>query len=295
MRIAANGIHLEVEVFGPESAPALVLVRGLGSQLVHWPSDLIEGFATKGFRVITFDNRDVGLSDRCPSPDVDADADAILKRIRRGLPLVQAYRLEDMAADVVGLLDALGVEMAHVFGISMGGAIAQILAAKYVHRVTSAIIVMSSARSISDRALSAEQLSWLLARPMTQSQAEEALIKGVASYGSPAFPETEQDIRTIARAEYQRGYDADGINRQFLASYIATDRREVLGDITCPSLVIHGTDDPLTSVEMASEIAARIAGGEFHVVPGMGHDISRSLAPLMVDLTASFFKRRCST
>ncbi|MFC3117728.1 alpha/beta fold hydrolase [Jhaorihella thermophila] len=144
MQIDANGIRLEVELHGPGSGAPIILIRGLGTQLVHWPAALTEGLAARGFRVVIFDNRDVGLSQRCPAPGVPSSADEILEALRRGVPLRPAYTLNDMARDVVGLMDALDIPRAHVFGISMGGAIAQILALDHGARLLTATFVMTA-------------------------------------------------------------------------------------------------------------------------------------------------------
>ncbi|MEZ5715781.1 MAG: alpha/beta fold hydrolase [Paracoccaceae bacterium] len=291
MQITANGISLEVEDHGDTSAPALILIRGLGTQLVHWPANFVQGFVRAGFRCITFDNRDVGLSQRCPAPGVPGDADEITARAIAGEDIAPAYALDDMAADVVGLMDTLGIARAHVFGISMGGAIAKILAMNHADRLLSDTIVMTACRPLLDRGHLAEILPRLLMRPETLEQAQDNWVLGHASYGSPGFPMPEDEIRAEARLAWSRGHDADGVNRQLLATMSAPDRRPLLKRVTTPCMVIHGVDDTLIPVEMGAEIAAHIPGSEYHAIKGMGHIITPLLAPQIVSLVADFARR----
>lgn len=292
MKITANDITLEIEDHGPTNAPAMILVRGLGTQLVHWPENLVQGFVNSGFRTISFDNRDVGLSQRCPAPGVPGDADEITAKIMAGTDIPPAYTLDDMARDVIGLMDACGIERAHVFGISMGGAITQLLALDHGDRLLSATIVMTAARPLLERGRIADMLPRLLARPETLDEAQDNWVAGHASFGSPGFPMAEEDIRAEARLAWSRGADAEGVNRQLLATLDAPDRRPRLGNVTTPCLVIHGTDDTLIPVEMGAEIADHIPGSEFHPIKGMGHIITPLLAPQIVSLVGDFIRRR---
>lgn len=292
MQITANGISLEAHDHGPRDAPALILIRGLGTQLVHWPDNFVQGFVDAGFRTVTFDNRDIGLSQRCPAPGVPGDADTIMARALAGEDIPAAYGLDDMARDVIGLMDALGIDRAHVFGISMGGAIAQILAINHPDRVLTDTIVMTACRPLLDRGHMAEILPRLLAWPETAAQAQDNWVAGHASYGSPGFPMPEADIRAEAALAHARGADAAGINRQLLATMHAADRRPALARVTTPCLVIHGVDDTLIPVDLGAEIAATIPGSEYHAIDGMGHIITPLLAPKIVALVAGFIARR---
>ena len=292
MQITANGITLEVEDHGPRDAPALILIRGLGTQMVHWPENFVSGFVKAGFRTIVFDNRDVGLSQRCPAPGVPGDPDEITARVTAGEEITPAYGLEDMAADVVGLMDALQIDRAHIFGISMGGAIAQVLATNHADRLLSDTIVMTACRPLLDRDHVGAILPRLLARDETLDEAQDNWVAGHASFGSPGYPMPEEDIRAEARLAWSRGADAAGINRQLLATMAATDRRPHLANVTIPCLVIHGTDDTLIPVEMGAEIAAHIPGSEYHALKGMGHIITPSLAPTIVSLVSDFIRRK---
>ncbi|WP_322864920.1 alpha/beta fold hydrolase [Aquicoccus sp. G2-2] len=294
MQIKANGITLEVEDHGDPANPALILVRGLGSQLIHWPANFVEGFVAAGFRCVTFDNRDVGRSQRCPAPGVPAQADDIAARSVAGEDIAPAYTLDDMAADVIGLMDALDIPRAHVFGISMGGAIVQILAINHPDRLLTDTIVMTACRPLLERSHRAELLPRLLVQPETEAQAQDNWVEGHASFGSPGFPMPEVDIRAEARLAWARGGDpdtaADGINRQVLATMAAGDRRAQLADVITPCLVIHGVDDALIPVEFGAEIAAHIPGSTYHPLNGMGHIITPLLAPQIVALVTDFIR-----
>lgn len=223
MQITANGIALEFDAQGPEDGAPLILIRGLGSQMIHWSIALIEALADAVHRVIRFDNRDVGRSQRCPAPGVRATARDILAQAGEGMLPAPAYMLEDMARDVVGLMDALEIERAHVLGISMGGAIAQVLALEHGARLLSATIVMSACRPLAGAA-APDRLSALLARPMDEAAYVEAWVEEHRAHGSPGYPMPEAEIRAEARLAHARGYDAEGINRQLLAVAAAPGR-----------------------------------------------------------------------
>ncbi|MDI3337372.1 alpha/beta fold hydrolase [Defluviimonas aestuarii] len=287
MRIVANGVHLEVEEHGDPDAPALILIRGLGSQIVHWAPELITGLVAAGYRLVTFDNRDVGLSARCPVPGAEGDADAILAYLHAGQVPKPAYVLSDMARDVTGLMDALGIDRAHVFGISMGGAIVQLLACDYADRLLSATIVMSSARL---RGLDLGER--LLSRPAGRADYIEAALAGDREWGSPGFPATESYLRAQAERAYDRGAEAEGVNRQLMAILNTPDRRDALQKVALPCLVIHGEEDTLIPPEEGREIASLIPGAELEVIDGMGHVITPALAPVIVELVERFIAGR---
>ena len=292
MQITANGISLEVEEHGPKDAPTIILIRGLGTQLVHWPANFIQGFVNAGFRTITFDNRDVGLSQRCPAPGVPEDPDQIKKMVEADHDIPPAYSLDDMAQDVVGLMDALSIERAHIFGISMGGAIAQVLALQHADRIITDTIVMTACRPLLERGHRAEIMPRLLAYPETLEQAQDNWVAGHASFGSPGYPMAEDDIRAEARLAWSRGADAAGINRQLLATMAAPDRRPALRGVTTPCMIIHGVDDTLIPLEMGAEIADHIPNSEYHAIKGMGHIITPLLAPGIVSLVSDFIRRQ---
>lgn len=287
MRIEANGIFLECETHGPVDGSPLILVRGLGSQLVHWPEELTDGFAAAGYRVITFDNRDVGLSARCPGPGADGDADVILADLRAGRAPRPAYLLSDMARDVICLMDALGIDRAHVFGISMGGGIVQLLACDHADRLLSAFIVMSSARnrnpSLAER---------LLSYPASREDYITSALQDDQSWGSPGYPAPESYLREQAARAFDRGAEAEGVNRQLLAILNTPDRRDDLRAINLPCLVIHGAEDTLLPSELGREIAALIPQSELDVIAGMGHVITPALSPEIVSRVGRFIRTR---
>ena len=276
MQVTANGIRLEYEVAGPAEGPPLILIRGLGSQMIHWPAELIIGFAQLGYRVVTFDNRDVGLSQRCPAPGVETSADRIIEMLRAGLEPPAAYTLFDMANDVVGLMNVLKIRRAHIFGISMGGGIAQILASDHADRVLSATIVMSAAHFQPDR------IAAVLVQTLDRDAFIDAAVTADRSWGSPGYPLGERTVRAIAAAAFDRGADSDGVNRQALATIAAGDRRPRLGGITVPCLVIHGAADTLIPPEVGREIASMIPGADFEMIDGMGHTITPLLSPRII-------------
>lgn len=293
MQILANGIHLEVEEYGPKDGTPLILIRGQGSQLAHWPDELFRGFAAQGFRTVIFDNRDTGLSQRCPAPDAPGDADAILDLLRAGGALPKAYGIEDMARDVVGLMDALQIDRAHVFGISLGGAVLQQLCIDHSDRLLSATIVMTACRPFMERggndpAAALALAESLLVRPRTEAQYLDDQVAEHANWGSPGFPMPEAEIRAMAARAWSRGVDDQGMNRQVLAAANAADRRPGLQQVSLPCLVIHGTDDTLIPVELGEEIAAHIPNSEYQAITGMGHIITPALSPLIVDMVSDF-------
>jgi len=285
MQITANGIALEVEQHGPHDGPALILIRGLGTQLIHWPDALVQGFAARGYRTVIFDNRDTGLSARWSDAGISADADDILAAIKVGRLPPAAYTLSDMAGDVIGLMDALDIVRADVFGISMGGAIAQILAIEHAARLRTAVIVMS-AGAMKNPAL----LPQLLVRDMGRADFQRAWVQGHADWGSPGYPMPEADIAAEAGRAWDRGADAAGVNRQALAIAHAPDRRDALKRVQLPCLVFHGADDTLIPPDFGFEIATLIPDAALRIIPGMGHVITPALAPIIVDMTDRFLK-----
>ncbi|MBO9478797.1 alpha/beta hydrolase [Shimia sp. R11_0] len=288
MQVTANGIQIEVETYGPKDGVPLVLIRGLGSQMIHWPVAFFEGLAAVGFYVILFDNRDVGLSQRCPKEGVPSSAEAITEAVLAGGSLGAAYTLNDMAQDVVGVMDALSLEKAHVFGMSMGGAIVQLLCLDHAERLLSATIVMATARPFAERAGSAAWLAALLARPVDRATFIDNAVTEYAGWGSPAYPMTEAELRAQAAQAYDRAFDPEGVNRQVLAVMASTDRREDLRHVALPCQVIHGDMDTLIPPDAGAEIAALIPGCAHHPIAGMGHVITSKQAPMLVEMMQAF-------
>ncbi|NOX39413.1 MAG: alpha/beta fold hydrolase [Alphaproteobacteria bacterium] len=284
MQITANGIQLEYEEYGAKDAPVIILIRGLGTQLVHWPRLFIDGLVALGLRTIVFDNRDAGLSQKFDGVGAAREIRAILKSGGQPEP---AYSLDDMALDTVGLMDALSIKRAHVFGISMGGAITQLLAINHADRLLSATMVMTAAHLGG-----AGLLEYLLLPPQTCEQAQENWVQGHRDWGSPGFPISEEALRAEAALAWERYPDADGSNRQAIATLAAPDRREALKNVALDCMVIHGAVDTLIPVDKGRKIAALIPNARLHLIEGMGHVITPLLSPIIVQMVGDFIGSR---
>ena len=290
MQIKINGIFLEVEDHGSKDGIPLVLIRGLGTQIVQWPAELIGGFTEKGYRVIVFDNRDVGLSQRCPGDGAMGDADEIIAAISAGKPTRAAYTMFDMARDVVGILDALEIPKAHIAGISMGGRIAQLLAAYHPDRLLSATYIMTSANPVARLDEHLDRLGLLLARPVSKETFIRNHLTADASWGSPGYPMTEEELRAQANEMWERGAEPEGVNRQLLAMLATEYDEAAIRNISVSSQVIHGLDDALIPPDKGQELADMVPNCPFHGVEGMGHTITPKLAPAIVDLISNFIR-----
>jgi pimeloyl-ACP methyl ester carboxylesterase len=284
-----SGIRIEYEAVGAADAPAIVLIMGLGMQLTAWPPALVAGLRERGFRVVRFDNRDAGLSSRVPAgKPVDLRAAAV--RAMLGMRVRAPYSLEDMAGDTLGLMDALGLERAHVVGASMGGMIAQVLAAGRPQRVASMVSIMSSsgARRFAFHVSPATRA--VLTRPphdADEARLVDHLEKVWTAIGSPGLQAPRDALRERLRANLRRSWNPAGVARQMLAIMASGDRRPLLRRITVPVLVLHGERDPLVPIGAGRDTAASIPGAVFRPIPGMGHDLPDSLLPLLVDQIAT--------
>jgi len=275
-QIKANGLNLEVESLGDEAAEPVLLIMGLGRQLNPWSHAFAEKLAARGYRVIQFDNRDVGLSEKlgqAGAPDIDA----ILKCLAAGRRPPVAYGLDDMAADAVGVLDALEIARAHVAGASMGGMIAQLAAINHPGRVLSLTSINSTTGNPRLPGATDAALAVLNSQgPDPEVNLEGFLDHAVASarvVGSPLYPAGEAELRGRALQGYRRCHYPLGYARQYAAILAAPDRRPKLKSIRAPALVIHGAENPLVRVEAGRDTAAHIPGAELMVIAGMGHDI----------------------
>lgn len=272
-----NGIRLAYESFGPDHAPAVLLIMGLGCQMVRWNIELCDELVDLGYRVIRFDNRDSGRS---------THMDEVF--LQRGLPAMNGgvspavpYALEDMAEDAIGLLDVLGVDAAHVVGASMGGAIAQVLAARYPDRTLSLTSIMaSSGRSgLPPPTPAAAQAFFApLPRPVTRDSVVADAIWRYRVVGSPAYPHDEERLQRMFGQEYDRGFNPRGVVRQLGALVASGDRRPLLRTIGAPTVVLHGRDDPLIPVQCGEDVARNIPGAVLEVIDGMGHDFPVALS-----------------
>jgi len=287
--VAANGITIEYESLGDPAAPPILLIMGLGMQLVAWPDALCQGLVERGFRVVRFDNRDCGLSSRIRVGRQPSLAAALTAAWLR-LPVRTPYTLEDMAADAIALLDALGVARAHVVGLSMGGMIAQIVAARYPDRVRSLTSIMSSSGRRKVSRPRAEAKRALLSKPADPADPDsvvEHLVGVFGVIGSPGFPTDRDALREQVRRTVRRSYDPAGVARQLVAIIASGDRRRLLQKITAPTLVIHGAEDPLVPVEAGRDTARHIRGATLKVIDGMGHDLPPGLQPILVEAIAA--------
>ncbi|MBW1993108.1 MAG: alpha/beta fold hydrolase [Deltaproteobacteria bacterium] len=286
--INANRITIEYEESGHSSNPAIILIRGLGTQLIDWPKEFIEGLVKRDFRVIYHDNRDVGLSTKFEDAGIP-DVEAAMIKVAAGETVEPVYTIDDMALDVIGLMDALSISKAHVLGISMGGAIAQKLAAKHADRVRSLISIMSGSGNPDLPRGKPEAIEALLSSPQDPHDRDSIIAHGtklLGILGSPGYPESEETRRQIYTARYERCYYPPGIARQKMAILADGSRVELLKTITVPTLVIHGLDDPLVPVEAGRETAALIPNAELEIIEGMGHNIPGPLVPRLVKLIA---------
>lgn len=280
MKVEANGVRIEVDDQGPADGPVVLLIMGLGMQLIAWPQTMVQMLVRQGFRVVRFDNRDIGLSQGFDAAGVPNMALAGLRHAMH-LPVHSPYSLADMARDALGVLDALDIEQAHVCGASMGGMIAQHLAAMAPERVASLTLMMTTSGS---RRLS--QPSWrvrraLMSRPMKPGAdaAVDWIIQVLHLIGSPAYPSDPQALRARALESVQRAWHPSGSARQLLAVVADGDRSTLLPHIQAPTLVIHGVDDPLVPVACGKDLAQRIADARADFIPGMGHDLPEELLP----------------
>lgn len=283
----ANGIDITYEDKGPKDAPPILLVMGLGGQLTLWPDEFVDALVAHGFRVIRYDNRDVGLSTRFDAAGVPNLKWMFVKAALR-LPVSSAYTLADMAADGMALLDHLGIDRAHIVGASMGGMIVQHMAARYPERVLSLTSIMSTTGNPRLPRAQKEAMRVLANRPMS-GDAEAMIAYSVNAarvIGSPGYPAEEERLQRRVRGDYERGWYPQGVARQMAAIVADGDRRAMLKDIKAPTLVIHGEADPLVPIEGGRDTAAHIAGARLLTIPGMGHDLPLALVDTLTGAIA---------
>jgi pimeloyl-ACP methyl ester carboxylesterase len=281
MQLSANGIAIEVEDHGPTNGEPLLLIMGLGMQLIAWPDDLVQRLVAAGFRVIRFDNRDVGLSQGFDELGVPNLAWAGLKYTMR-LPVAAPYGLHDMAGDAVGVLDALGIARAHVCGVSMGGMIAQQLAARHPQRVKSQTLVMttSGARHLPQARPHVRRA--LISRP-PRGAGRDGVVSHLEAFlmliGSPGFPSPPAQLRHRVEMAVHRAWRPAGSARQLLAVAADGDRSPLLSRMRIPTHVMHGREDPLVPCAAAHDLQSKIDGATLDLIDGMGHDLPVQLMP----------------
>ena len=270
----SNGIELTYATFGDPSAPPLLVIHGLGAQMTDWPSGAVEGLADQGYHVITFDNRDQGEStwfDDSGEPDVAA----LLFDPTIPVP----YQLSDMAADAAGLLDALGLDSAHILGVSMGGMIAQQFAIDHPTRARTLTSIMSTPSHAIGPPTPEALTSLLVPVPEGRDAVIEQSVAGSRVISSPGFPFDEAGVRQRAAVHYDRGHHPVGTLRQRAAIMASPDRTSGLAGLDLPALVIHGADDPLVTLPGGEATAAAISGSELWIIEGMGHDLPAARLP----------------
>ena len=282
MQIAANGLSIEVDDQGPPNGTPLLLIMGLGMQFTAWPEELVQMLVARGFRVIRLDNRDSGLSQGFEAAGTPNLAWVTLRYLLH-LPVHSPYTLADMAKDSFGVLDALGIERAHVCGASMGGMIAQHMAANQPQRVSRLTLMMTSSGSRKLPQASAKVRAALLERRamgVHDVDTEVArLMRLLTLIGSPAFRPDPVAFKARLTASVRRAWRPDGVARQLVAVVADGDRTPLLSRITSPTHIVHGADDPLVPVAAAHDLHARIAGSTLEIIDGMGHDLPAALWP----------------
>ncbi|HEX4816812.1 MAG TPA: alpha/beta hydrolase [Nonomuraea sp.] len=269
-RVAANGIEIAYESFGPPSGRPLLLIMGLGTQLLHWDEEFCRLLVDQGHQVVRFDNRDTGLSTHFHAAGVP----------RPGTPA--PYLLDDMADDAIGLMDALGWPSAHVAGASMGGMIAQAMAVRHPGRVLTLTSIMSTPGPEVAPPTAAAAAVLMSAAPPDRAAVLEQALRTWSVIGSPGYALDRERITTLTGLAYDRCFDPAGTARQLAAIMASGGRTEALARLTIPALVLHGEDDPLVPVEGGRATAAAIPGARLVTYPGMGHDLPRALWPAVV-------------
>lgn len=278
----ANGLEIAYETFGSPDATPLLLVMGLGTQMLGWPDEFCVGLAERGHFVIRYDNRDVGKSTKLRGRG-GRRAD-IVKTFVRGGATPPPYTLSDMASDGIGLLDCLGIDMAHVTGVSMGGMIAQTLAIEHPERVLSLVSIMSTTGRRSVGWQDPRLLPQLLGGSRTtREEFIERSVRTWAAIGSPDYPMSAEETKARAAETYDRGISASGVVRQMQAILAQPDRSRALRHLDVPALVIHGTRDRLVHSSGGRATAGAIPNAELLLLPGMGHDLPRDLWPVIAD------------
>lgn len=282
----ANGIALCYEEFGESTSPTILLIAGLGTQMIRWPVRFCRRLSRKGYRVIRFDNRDSGCSTHLtnhPAPRFGA----LVAAVAAGEPIGVPYTLHDMADDAIGLLDGLGIDRAHLVGRSMGGMIAQIAACKYPGRVLTLTSIMSSTGNPALPSAPQDVMHGLM-RPAPNPLEDQAgflehSLGFALRIAGPGFPFDAQAHRTLILEETRRAYDPGGFRRQVAAVAATGDLRPLLAGMTIPSLVVHGTDDALIPDACGRDTAASIAGAELMLIPGMGHELPPALDGMIIE------------
>jgi pimeloyl-ACP methyl ester carboxylesterase len=271
-------VELCYEPFGDPANPTLLMIMGLGAQMIYWPDEFCRALADAGFYVVRFDNRDVGRSTVLKEHRPPSSMQLLRRRLRS-----VAYTLDDMADDAAGLVDHLGIDAAHVVGASMGGMIAQMLAVRHPEKVLTLTSIMSTtgARRVG-QARKRLYLLFLRAMPRERAGYVERSLRGAKLIGSKDFPADMERLRDMLGRAFDRGYHPGGVLRQIGAIIASGDRTEALGSIKAPTLVIHGDADPLVTYSGGEATAAAIPGARLVTIKGMGHDLPHQAWPEII-------------
>jgi len=283
VKVAVNGIEIVYDTFGEPTAAPLLLVMGLGGQMIAWDEALCRQLAAQGYWVIRFDNRDVGLSTRFADLGIP-NILAMMQAQMAGEEIVPPYLLRDMADDAVGLLEALGIEGAHIVGVSMGGMIVQEMVIHHPERVLTMTSIMSSTGNPALPPPKPEAMAILLEpAPEGRENYIESSVRASQVLNGPGFPLDVERVRMKAGLAFDRGLSPAGTTRQLAAVLGSGSRKEALQSVTVPTLVIHGDADPLVPVEGGIDTAEAIAGAELLIINGMGHDLPPTVWPQVMD------------
>jgi len=283
-QVKANGLEIYYESHGPQTAEPILLIMGLGAQMSRWSPELIGKLTSAGHRVIAFDNRDVGLSEKLDDAGAP-DVRAVVLALRDGRKPDVRYTLDDMTADAAGLLDAIGVEQAHIVGASMGGMIAQLVAADYPHKTLSLTSIMSTTGNPDLPRATPEALARLNTPAPDPAKDLDAFLDHAvegAKVMASRYPPDEAAVRAQSLSDYRRCYYPVGFHRQYAGVMASPDRRPKLRTITAPTVVIHGDADPLVPLAGGRDTAANIPGAELIVVPGVGHEMPAAVLDVFV-------------
>lgn len=293
-RAKVGAIELHYEDWGNPADPAILLIMGLGAQMLLWPEPFCRMLVQKGYRVIRFDNRDIGLSGKVKVKSAPMNDLLRMARFSLGLKSPAPYLLYDMAEDCLGLLDHLGIRQAHVVGASMGGMIAQILAGKHADRVLSLGVIFSSNNQPLLPPPAPSAIGPLMKGPGKGATREQLLAhskKLFRAIGSPDYPHPEDELEGFVKLLYERSYHPAGVKRQFMAVLSSGSLRPLNKAVRAPTVVIHGLDDPLVRPACGRAVARAIKGSHLHLIPGMAHDLPRALWPMFVDMLADNARR----
>lgn len=284
--VKANDLEFCYEMIGEKDKPVILLIMGLGCQLIHWSDSFYHGLAEKGFQVIRFDNRDMGLSSNCDHLGF-ADVKGSMENAAKGLPIETIYTVSDMAQDAHELLKALGIKKAHIMGASLGGIVAQKMAVRYPEQLLSLTSLISTTGNPALPPGDPTALATLTASPgrnPSQTDVEEFNIKIGRVIHSQTFGDSDESVRALAGRAYQRNYHPAGVARQLLAGAASGNRVAELAQVQTPTLVIHGTEDPLLPPACAEDTANAIPHAQLHLIEGMGHDLPEALTPTLLSL-----------